>query len=131
MPEGVKRNRFHPDDRVRATLSTCGKGACTYLQQILKAEVLQLCSYPVVGSLLRRSCHNIFFEKVTSFFEMLRLELSRGLITQRTVKTFVILVGFDILEQLSARNRLGLKNLMAGRHSLLSVLKNASALALS
>src|SRR5580704_2458147 len=34
MPEGVKRNRFHPDDRVRATLSTCGRGACTYLQQI-------------------------------------------------------------------------------------------------
>jgi hypothetical protein len=33
MPEGVKRNRFHPDDRVRATLSTCGRGACTYLQQ--------------------------------------------------------------------------------------------------
>src|SRR5580692_2649962 len=34
MPEGVKRNRFHPDDRVRARLSTCGRGACTYLQQI-------------------------------------------------------------------------------------------------
>ena len=34
MPAGVKRNRFHPDDRVRATLSTCGRGACTYLQQI-------------------------------------------------------------------------------------------------
>jgi hypothetical protein len=34
MPEGVKHNRFHPDDRVRATLSTCGRGAYTYLQQI-------------------------------------------------------------------------------------------------
>jgi hypothetical protein len=34
MPEGVKRNRFHPDDRVRATLSACGRGACAYLQQI-------------------------------------------------------------------------------------------------
>ena len=34
MPAGVKRNRFHPDDRVRATLSTCGRDACTYLQQI-------------------------------------------------------------------------------------------------
>jgi threonine dehydrogenase-like Zn-dependent dehydrogenase len=41
MPEGVKRNRFHPDDRVRATLSTCGRGACTYLQQIpLMKQVL-------------------------------------------------------------------------------------------
>ena len=64
-------------------------------------------------TLLRRSCRNIFFEKVTSFFEMLRLELPRSLITQRTVKTFVNVVGFDILEQLSARNRLGLKNLIS------------------
>jgi|SRR5580704_17097949 pentatricopeptide repeat protein len=40
MPEGVKRNRFHPDDRVRATLSTCGRGACTYLQQIPFIECL-------------------------------------------------------------------------------------------
>ncbi len=44
---------------------------------------------------------------------MLRLELPRGLITQRTVKTFVIVVGLDILEQLPARNRLGLKNLLS------------------
>ena len=60
---------------------------------------------------LRRRRRNIFFENVTSFFEMLRLELPRGLITQRTVKTFVIVKDFDILEQLTTRNRLGLKNL--------------------
>jgi hypothetical protein len=32
---------IHPDDRVRGTLSICGRGACTYLQQILsrKGEV--------------------------------------------------------------------------------------------
>src|SRR6266576_441931 len=62
-------------------------------------------------TLLRRRRRNIFFEKVTSFFEMLHLELPRGLITQRTVQTFVIVVDFDILEQLTTRNRLGLKNL--------------------
>src|SRR6266403_968531 len=67
------------------------------------------------GTLLGRSCRDIFFENVTSFFEMLRLELPRGLITQRTVKTFVNVAGFDILEQLSTRNRLGLKNLIGGQ----------------
>ena len=41
LPEGVKRNRFHPDDRVRATLSTCGRGACTYLQQIPYNDALR------------------------------------------------------------------------------------------
>jgi len=43
---------------------------------------------------------------------MLRLELPRCLITQRAVKAFVVVVGFDILEQFSARNRLGLENLI-------------------
>src|SRR5260370_40154141 len=62
-------------------------------------------------TLLKRSRRNIFFEKVISFFEMLRLELPRGLITQGAVKPFVIVVDFDILEQLATRNRLGIKNL--------------------
>jgi hypothetical protein len=28
---------------------SCVAGACTYLQQILFSEVLQLCSHPVIG----------------------------------------------------------------------------------
>src|ERR1700726_1667423 len=63
--------------------------------------------------LLKRSRRSFFFEKAISFFAIFRLELPRGLITQRAVKAFVIVVDFDILEQLSARNRLGLENLIS------------------
>jgi hypothetical protein len=48
---------------------------------------------------------------------MLSLELLRALIAQRAVKTLVIVVDFDILEQFTTRNRLGLKDLIGWQTS--------------
>jgi hypothetical protein len=39
--EPCRESGCHPDDRVRETLIICGRGACTYLQQILDPQPLR------------------------------------------------------------------------------------------
>jgi hypothetical protein len=58
-------------------------------------------------------------------------ELARGAIFERAVQTLIVIINFDIFEDLAASQRLELKSWLGGKHSVFNVLKNASALALS
>jgi len=74
---------IHPDDRVRGTLSICGRGACTYLQQIPpkgSAEIGPFLHQKFLRHLLAELVKNLTYFAVVyaGRFPSARIELLSG-----------------------------------------------------